>query len=87
MKIYTEAKVSPAGQVNKTDLKKIARDTVIFFAAPALMYLGQLQGILAENSILEFRDFVPNPVTIGAIEGWAISIAINFFLKFSSGKE
>lgn len=84
MKIFTEAKISPAGQVNKTDLKKIARDTAVFFTAPTLIYLGQLQGTLAQNNILALNDFIPNMMTIGAIEGWAIGIAINFFLKFSN---
>lgn len=86
MKVFTDAKVSPVGQVNKTDLKRIARDTVIFFAAPALMYLGQVQGTLAQNQIVGLNDLIPNLVTIGAIEGWAIGIAINFFLKFSNAK-
>ena len=60
MKIYTTAKISPKGQVNKTDLKKLARDTVIFFAAPTLMYLGQLQGTIAQNQFVGFNDMIPN---------------------------
>lgn len=87
MEIYTNKKVSPFGQVNKTDLKKIARDTAIFFAAPVLMYLAQLTGTLNQNHIINLNDFIPNLTTIGTIEGWAIGIVINFFLKLSNSKE
>lgn len=85
--LYTQAKVSPIGKINPADLRKITRDTIVFFAAPSLMYLAQIQGILAKNSILLWNDFIPNQVTIGAIEGWAIGIAINFFLKFNDGSK
>lgn len=84
---YSEAKVSPVGKVNDKDLKKIARDTAIFFAAPALIYLAQVQGTLAQNSIVLLPDLIPNSYTIGAIQGWVVSIAINFFLKLSDGKK
>ena len=87
MKIFTQAKVSPAGQVNSTDLKKIARDTAIFFAAPVLMYLAQVQGSLSQDGIVTLNDLVPSLMTIGAIQGWGISIIINFFLKFSNLNE
>lgn len=85
--LYTTAKISPVGQVNKKDVVKVLRDSVIFFAAPILMYLGQLQGILTQNHIVVWKDLVPSLMTIGAIEGWAIGIAINFFLKFNDGKK
>lgn len=85
MDIYTDKKVSPVGKVNKKDLLKIARDTARFFAAPALMYLAQLQGTLTQNHTLILTDFIPSTLTIGAIYGWAIGIAINFFLKLRDG--
>lgn len=84
---YTEAKVSPVGKLNKKDIKKVLRDTAIFFAAPALMYLGQIQGTLAQNQLVLAHELIPNLVTIGAIEGWAIGIAINFFLKLNDGSK
>lgn len=83
--LYTTAKVSPQGQVNKADLKKIMRDTVIFFAAPILTYVGQLSGTLANNGVILVPDLVPTLLTIGAIQGWAIGIVVNFFLKFNDG--
>ncbi len=87
MNIYSKAKISPSGKVNEKDLKKIARDTAIFFAAPSLMYLAQLTGSLNANHILYFHDFIPNSMTIGTIEGWAIGILINFFLRLNNSKE
>lgn len=77
--------VSPEGKVNDKDLKKIARDTAIFFAAPIFMYTAQLTGTLNQNQILLVNDFIPSATTIGAIQGWAIGIVINFFLKLKDG--
>lgn len=87
MILFTNNKVSPQWKVNPAEIKKIAIVTAIFFAAPVIMYLGQLQGTLSTNHIIYLNDFVPNAVTIGAIEGWAIGIAINFFLKLKDGKK
>lgn len=87
MNLFTEAKVSPVGQVNKADLQKIARDTAIFFAAPILMYVGQLSGTLSINHVVLFPDLAPTLTTIGAIEGWLIGIIINFFLKLRDGSK
>ena len=85
--IYTEKAVSPKWTVNRADLIKIFRDTAIFFAAPCLMYLAQLSGTLNQDGILHFNDFFPTSMTIGAVEGWGISIAINFFLKLTDSKK
>lgn len=87
MEIYTNAKVSPVGKVNKEDLQRIVIATLIFLAAPILLYAAQLQGTLTQNHVLFFSDLVPNLMTIGAIEGWFIGIIINFFLKLSDGKK
>ena len=75
------------GQVNKTDLKKIAWDTVIFFAPAILIYLGQIQGTLTNNGILIFRDLIPSAITLGAIYAWLIGILINIFLKLRDGRK
>ncbi len=85
MILFSEAKISPKGTVNTKDLKKILRDTLIFFGAPILMYLSQLMGTLNVNKVLLLPDFIPTILTIGAMEGWLIGIAINFFLKFQDG--
>jgi len=83
--IFTKAKISPVGTVNKKDLKKIALDTARFFVAPVLMYLAQLTGTLSINKVLLGVDFVPSLMTIGAIQGWGIGVGINFFLRLRDG--
>ena len=87
MFLYSNQKNSPAGSVNKADLKKIATDTVIFFAAPLLMYVAQLNGTLGNNGFLNGVDFIPTTATIGAIQGWFIGIVINFILKLRDGNK
>ncbi len=87
MSLFTNAKISPEGQINATDLKKISRDTLIFLAAPLLMYFGQLSGTLSQHSVILLPDLIPTILTIGAIEGWAIGIVINFLLKLSDGSK
>lgn len=86
MILYSKKAVSPKGTVNDVDLRKIMRDTAIFFAAPALIYLTSIQGIISQNGFVGLRELAPDPVTIGALEGWGIGIAINFFLKLNSRK-
>lgn len=85
MFLFTKAKVSPQGTVNTADLSSIARSTAIFFAAPALMYLAQLTGTLNQNHFISLSEFIPSWTTLGTIEGWAIGILINLFLKFQNG--
>lgn len=79
--IFSEAKISPINKVNATDLKKIARDTLIFFAPVILIWLSQLQGQLNNGNFATLKELAPNAVTMGAIYGWALGIATNFFLK------
>lgn len=86
MILFTTDKVSPAGKVNIEDIKKIAKYTAIFFAAPILIYLAQLTGTLSQNGVLFGSDFLPNVQTVGAIEGWGVGILVNFFLKLRDGK-
>lgn len=87
MFLYTNKKISPEGRVNEKDLKKIARDTLIFFAAPLLMYLGQLSGTLSQNGFLTGTDLLPTLITIGAIQTWLLGIGINFLLKLQDGRK
>ena len=86
MNIFTTESIAPKWQVNQQDLIKIGKSTLIFFAAPILMYLAQLVASLSETHVLLLKDFIPNLATLGTIEGWAIGIAINFFLKLRDGQ-
>lgn len=85
--LYTQAKVSPQGTVNKADLQKIARDAAIFLAAPILVYFGQLSGTLGQKGVVLIPDLAPTLGTIGAMEGWFIGVVINFFLKLNDSKK
>lgn len=82
MILFTNKSISPIGKVNPADLKAIAKWTAIFFAAPALMYLGQLQGDLSSNHVI--TSFLPSLTTIGAIEAWGLGAVINFLLKLTN---
>jgi len=70
--------------INNRDIKDIIKWTAIFFAAPILIYFAQITADLETNKII--TTLVPNAVTIGAIESWAVGIAINFFLSLKKGK-
>jgi hypothetical protein len=87
MILYTDNKVSPVGKVNKADLLKIGRDTLIFFLAPTLMYVAQLSGTLSNNGVILLADLAPTLATIGAIQGWMIGVVINFTLKLQNGSK
>lgn len=87
MNLFTTAKISPQGKVNAEDLKRVANQALIFFAAPILIYFGQLSGTLAQHGVVLPKDFVPTLMTVGAIEGWFVGIVINFFLKLNNGKQ
>lgn len=83
--IFTNKAVSPVGEVNPTDLRKIARDTAIFLIPVFLIYLSQLQGGMNSNGIITLKDMAPTAVTIGAIETWVLGILTNIVLKLSNG--
>ena len=87
MILFTNNKVSKVWQLNPDELKKIAKYTAIFFAAPVLMYLVQLQGDMNSNGIITLKDMAPNAITIVAIQGWFLGIVINFFLGLSKGSK
>lgn len=84
--IMSDAKVSPKWKLNVADLKKIAIYTAKFFSIPIVMYLGQLVSTnTSASGFTALKDLVPNTVTLGGIYGWALGIALNFFLKLNDG--
>lgn len=87
-KIYTEAKVSPVGKVNKEDIKRWGMNTLIFISPAVLIYLGQVQGALTiEGHVFSLKDLIPSTFTLGAIVSWVISTLIDIFRKFNDGKK
>jgi hypothetical protein len=84
--IYTEKKVSPVGQVNKADLNKWVRNMAIFLAPLGIVYLGQISMTL-QTGALGLRDFIPTPVTLGAIELYVINSILDFLKKLTDGSK
>lgn len=53
MDLFTEKKVSPQGQVNKADLKKMAWNALIFSAPALVVFFAQLQlGVELKDALL-----------------------------------
>lgn len=76
-------KPSKPMSLNKADYKKIAKDAVVFFIAPILFYLLQVQGtVTGVGHTASLNDFIPNAATVVAIEAWIVSTAINAAKKF-----
>lgn len=76
-------KPSKPMSLNKTDYKKITKDAVVFFIAPILFYLFQIQAtVTSPGHTASLNDFIPNAATIVAIETWVVSTAINAVKKF-----
>ena len=62
-------------RVDEQDLKRIARNAVIFLAPVAVTLLTMLQ-----QGITEWNLY------IYAFEVWAVGVALDFLRKFSAGK-
>ncbi len=84
--IYTTAKVSPAGTVNKEDLKKWVRNLLIFLIPLGILYLGQLNNGLQDGILLP-NEFLPTPTTIGGMELYIINGLTDLLNKFRDGSK
>ena len=74
MSIFTTAKVSPAGTLNKEDLQKIGRNILLFTAPFFAVFFIQLQlGVEPKAAAL---------VALAAFYG----VLADFFKKLSEGK-
>lgn len=83
-KIYTNAKVSPVGQVNKEDLISWGKNVLIFLIPVGVVYLLQLQSVLQSNGFLDVKDFIPSAMTVGAMEGYVIGQLLALLKKFAN---
>lgn len=86
MMLYTTAKVSPRGKVNKEDLKKWFRNLVIFLSPLGIIYLLQLSSVL-QSGALSLKDLVPSPITQGALELYVVNALLDLLRKFNDGKK
>ncbi len=86
MEIFTNAKVSPAGQVNKRDLKSWVTNLVVFLAPLGIVYLLQINATL-QNGALGWNDFIPTTATLGAIQLYCVNAALDLLRKFTDAKK
>lgn len=84
--LYTKAKVSPAGKLNSADLKKWRLNLFRFLAPLSLVYLGQISMTL-QHGALGWVDFIPTPVTLGAIELYVVNALTDLVLKFTDSNK
>lgn len=86
MGIYTKAKVSPKGKVNREDLLKWGHNLLVFLAPLGIVYLLQLHGVL-QNGGLTLDDLKPTQATQGAMMLYIINAVLDFLRKFTDGKK
>lgn len=91
-KIYSKAKVSPVGQVNKKDLSSWFWGSVDylkpFAVAIALMYLAPIMLVLgAQGHVVTINDFIPSEMTKGAIVLYIVSQIYGLLKKFADGSK
>ena len=85
MDLYTNAKVSPAGKVNKQDLKSWINNLLIFLAQLGVIYVLQLHGALQKGTLV-VTDFTPSLATVGAIELYVVNGVLDLLRKFNNSK-
>ena len=85
MDIYSEAKVSPAGTVNKKDLKQVFHNMVVFLIPLVLVYLLQINGVLQDRA-LALEDLMPTAATYGAIQLYVVNALMDLLRKFQNNK-
>lgn len=70
-------------KLTKTDQTKWIKNTVLFSAPVALIYLGFVQtGITTDG--FQWSDFIPNEFVIGSMITYLISTTIDLIKKFIS---
>lgn len=84
--LYSEAKISPAGKVNKEDLSRWRDNLLVFLAPLGVMYLLQLSGAL-QNGALSLSSLVPTPTTLGAIQLYVVNGLLDLLRKFMDAKK
>lgn len=86
MDLYTNAKVSPSGQVNKKDLQSWLTNMVVFLAPLGIVYLLQVNATL-QNGPIGWQDFVPTSATVGAIQLYLVNAGLDLLRKFTDSKK
>ena len=86
VELYTEAKVSPVGKVNKADLVRWSQNLILYLIPLALLYVAQLNGGI-QDGILSGSDFTPTLVTLGGMQLYVLNSLTDLLRKFSDSKK
>jgi hypothetical protein len=88
MSLFSKAKVSPEGKLNKADISKWLRNLLVFLAPVFIIYLMQVQGLLAqEGHTFSVSDFIPSVFTRGAMTLYVVNGLIDILRKFLDGSK
>lgn len=72
--------------LNREDVIKQLRACIVWLAPLMILYFAQLSGTIADKKVLAWADFVPNSMTVGAVQLYIINQAYGLFQKFVAGK-
>lgn len=86
MTIFSKAKVSPAGKLNKADIQRWLKNLLVFLAPLAIMYLLQLSGSL-QNGVLTWESLIPTTTTLGAIQLYVVNGLLDLLRKFTDASK
>ena len=85
MILFSEAKVSPVGKVNKEDLSKWGHNLLLFLAPLGVIYLLQLNTAV-QTGALSFVSLIPTQATQGALELYVVNGLLDLLRKFLNNK-
>lgn len=81
--LYTRAKISPVGKVNKQDLERWGVNMLKFLIPMSIIYTGSVIGIVQQdNHIFSLVDFIPTKFTQGAIALYFLNAIQDLARKF-----
>lgn len=77
---------SKKNTLNREDVIKQLRACIVWLAPLMILYFAQLSGAIADKKVLAWTDFVPNSMTVGAVQLYVINQVYGLFQKFVAGK-
>ena len=86
--LYSEAKVSPRGKVNREDLTRWVNNLLIFLAPVGILYTTSILGILQQpDHLISLKDFVPSKMVQGGMIVYVLSTIQDLLRKFMDSKK
>lgn len=70
-------------RLNQTDLKKWGRNTLVFLAPVAVIYLGSVSNAIGDQGF-QWSDFQINAVVGGAMTLYVINVLLDVFRKLAT---